>query len=99
MAAPLVSLVVVAASSYVDAGFIDNNFAAFLTALGISAWFGMRPDLRQAIGGLVAMQAVSAVITYNDPKTQFQRRLRLVVDHLFGRVGRRICVRPAEPDH
>ena len=60
MAAPLVSLAVVGTSSYVDAGFVDNNFAAFLTALGISAWFGMRPDLRQAIGGLVAMQAISA---------------------------------------
>jgi signal transduction histidine kinase len=70
MGAPLVALVAVGASSFADAGFLDNNFAAFVAALGISAWFGMRPDLRQAIGGLVAMQAISAVITYNDPHTQ-----------------------------
>ena len=70
MGAPLASVVVVGAASFADAGFLDNNFAAFVTALGISAWFGMRPDLRQAIAGLVAVQAVSAVITYNDPKTQ-----------------------------
>jgi signal transduction histidine kinase len=70
MAAPLVAIVLVGASSFADAGFVDNNFAAFVTALGISAWFGMRPDLRQAISGLVVLQAVSAVITYNDPQTQ-----------------------------
>jgi signal transduction histidine kinase len=69
MGAPLVSILVVGAASFADAGFLDNNFAAFMAALGISAWFGMRPDLRQAIGGLVALQIVSAVITYNDPKT------------------------------
>jgi len=70
MAAPLVSIVAVGAASFADAGFLDNDFAAFVTALGISVWFGMRPDLRQAIGGLLVLQAVSAVITYNDPQTQ-----------------------------
>jgi signal transduction histidine kinase len=70
MAAPLVSVVVVGATSFIDAGFLDNNFAAFLVALGISAWFGMRPDRRQALLGWAALQVTSAVITYNDPHTQ-----------------------------
>ena len=43
MAAPLVSLAVVGAASYVDAGFLDNNFAAVLTALGIWPGSGCGP--------------------------------------------------------
>jgi signal transduction histidine kinase len=70
MGAPLVSLVVVGTSSFADAGFLDNNFAAFLIALGISAWFGLRPDRRQALLGWAALQVISVVITYNDPHTQ-----------------------------
>jgi signal transduction histidine kinase len=70
MGAPLVSVVVVGATSFVDAGFIDNNFAAFLVALGIAAWFGMRPDRRQALFGWAALQVTSAVITFNDPHTE-----------------------------
>ena len=97
MAAPLVSIVVVAASSFADAGFIDNNFAAFLAALGISAWFGMRPDLRQAIGGLVGASGRLGRDHVQRSEDEFQRRLRLVADHLLGRVDRRICLRPAAP--
>jgi signal transduction histidine kinase len=70
MGAPLVSIVVVGATSFADAGFLDNNFAAFLVALGISAWFGMRPDRRQALLGWAALQVTSAVMTFNDPHTQ-----------------------------
>jgi signal transduction histidine kinase len=69
MAAPLASVVVVGATSFADAGFLDNNFAAFITALGIAAWFGLRPDVRQGIAGWAALQATSIVTTYNDPHT------------------------------
>ena len=50
-------------------GYLDNAFPAFLVALGIAVWFGMRPNRRDAIAGLVALQAVSVVITLNDSKT------------------------------
>jgi signal transduction histidine kinase len=70
MGAPLVAVAVVGATSFADAGFLDNNFAAFLTALGIAAWFGLRPDRRQALIGLAALQVTAAVTTLNDPHTQ-----------------------------
>ena len=70
MGAPLVAIVVVGSTTFADRGFVDNAFPAYLIALGIAAWFGMRPNLRQAIGGWVALQAVSVVITLNDPQTQ-----------------------------
>ena len=69
MGAPLVSIVVVASFLVRRRRVHRQQLPGVLAALGISAWFGMRPDLRQAIGGLVALQVVSAVITYNDPKT------------------------------
>jgi signal transduction histidine kinase len=71
MAAPLTSVGVVAATSFADAGFINNNFAAFITALGIACWFGLRPDRRQAIVGLAALQVTSVVLNLNDPHTSY----------------------------
>src|SRR5581483_880172 len=68
MGAPLVTLVVVATTSFADGGFLDNSFVAYLTALGISAWFGMRPDRRHAIAGWAALQVVSVIVTANDPR-------------------------------
>jgi signal transduction histidine kinase len=69
MGAPLASVVVVGATSFADAGFLDNNFVTFLVALGISCWFGMRPDRRRALLGWGALQVTSVVTTYNDPHT------------------------------
>ena len=70
MAAPLASVSVIFWSSFIDAGYGDNAFPAFFVALGISAWFGMRPDRRQAVAGLVALQITSFVSTFEDPHTQ-----------------------------
>jgi signal transduction histidine kinase len=68
MGAPVVAVVVVAAASFADGGFLNNSFAVFLVALGISAWFGMRPDRRQGIAGWFAMQVVSVFVSVNDPQ-------------------------------
>jgi signal transduction histidine kinase len=68
MGAPLAAIAVVAATSLADNRFAQTEFAGYLTALGISAWFGMRPDRRQAIAGLVALQLVSVIVNQNDPR-------------------------------
>jgi signal transduction histidine kinase len=70
MGAPLAAIAVVTASSFADAGFIDNSFPAYLAALGIAVWFGMRPDRGQAIAGWAALQITSVIVTLNDPQTQ-----------------------------
>jgi signal transduction histidine kinase len=66
MRAPLTAAAVVTATSFADGGFVNNAFPAFLVALGISAWFGMRPDRRAAVAGWVAIQATSVVVTANE---------------------------------
>jgi signal transduction histidine kinase len=70
MAAPLVAIAVVFGGAFADVGFFDNAFPAYLTALGIAVWFGMRPNRREAIAGWAALQTVSVVLTYRDPQTQ-----------------------------
>ena len=67
MGAPLTAAGFVAVTSFADAGFLNNSFVSFLTALGISAWFGMRPRRRDAVTGWVVMQATSVIVTINDP--------------------------------
>ena len=70
MAAPLVAIAVVFGGAFADVGFFDNAFPAYLIALGIAVWFGMRPNRREAIAGWAALQIVSVVLTYRDPQTQ-----------------------------
>ena len=70
MGAPLLAIAVVVGGSFADAGYLDNAFPAFLTALGIALWFGLRPERRDAIVGFVALQVISVIITLNDPSTQ-----------------------------
>jgi signal transduction histidine kinase len=67
MAAPVTSVVVVGSTSFLDNRLVQDSFVAFIAALCISALFGMRPDRRQAIAGLLLLHATSAVITLNDP--------------------------------
>ena len=63
MGAPLLAIAVVSARLLRRCGFLDNAFPAYLMALGIAVWFGMRPNRRDAIAGVVALQVVSVVIT------------------------------------
>jgi signal transduction histidine kinase len=69
MGAPLTTLVVVLVGSFLDTGFVNNAFPLFGLALGISAWFGLRPNRREAIGGWAAVQAaaLTAQITGHSP--------------------------------
>jgi signal transduction histidine kinase len=66
MGAPLTTLALVLAGSFLDTGLINNAFPLFLLALGISAWFGMRPDRREAIGGWAALQTVAILSSIVD---------------------------------
>jgi signal transduction histidine kinase len=61
MAAPLAALGVVAVASFFAGKFVNNAFPFFAVAIGISAWFGMRPDRRQAIAGWAALQITAVV--------------------------------------
>ena len=67
MAAPLASAAVIVVSSFFDGGFVNNGLPIFLVALGISAWFGLRPDRRQAIAGWAALQVTAVIVGLNDP--------------------------------
>ena len=66
MAAPLASAAVIVVSSFLDGGFVNNGLPIFLVALGISAWFGLRPDRRQAIAGWAALQVTAVIVGLND---------------------------------
>ncbi len=68
MGAPVTTAALVTAFSFADGGFLNNSLPSFFVALGISAWFGLRPDRRAAIAGWVVMQATSVVVTANDPR-------------------------------
>jgi signal transduction histidine kinase len=70
MGAPLVSIGVVLAGAFADDSYLDNALPAYLIALGIAVWFGMRPKRREAIAGWAALQIVSVVLTLHDPQTQ-----------------------------
>jgi signal transduction histidine kinase len=68
MGAPLVAAGVVAITSFADPRLPQTEFAFYLAALGISLWFGLRPDRRHALAGLAALQIVSLIVNLNDPK-------------------------------
>jgi signal transduction histidine kinase len=70
MGAPLVAIAVVLAGALADDSYFDNALPAYLIALGIAVWFGMRPKRRDAIAGWAALQIVSVVLTLHDPQTQ-----------------------------
>jgi signal transduction histidine kinase len=68
VAAFVTAAVFAGATSFLDHTLAQNNFIFFVAALCISALFGMRPDRRVAIAGLVLIYGLSAVITANDPE-------------------------------
>jgi signal transduction histidine kinase len=71
------SAVVAGATSFADHSLAQNNGFYFVGAIFIAALFGMRPDRRQAVGGLLLIYVVSVVINANfasysnDPKDTF----------------------------
>jgi signal transduction histidine kinase len=66
--APMVGVLVVVATSFLDHTFSQNNFFFFISALCITALFGMQPDRRKAVAGLLLVYAASAAINSNDPE-------------------------------
>jgi signal transduction histidine kinase len=62
---------VIGLTSFLDHTLAQNNFFFFVAGLCISALFGMQPDRRVAVGGLLLAHAISAVITANDPEGSF----------------------------
>ena len=68
MGAPVAAAAVVFATSFADGGFLNNSAPAFLAALGICAWFGLRPSRRAAVAGWIVMQVTAVVVTSNDSR-------------------------------
>jgi signal transduction histidine kinase len=80
----VVAAVVVATTTWADHTFAQHNLVFFIAALCVTAMFGMRPDRRQAIGGLALVYAVTVVINLNDPtETTFWSDIGWIVV-LFG---------------
>jgi signal transduction histidine kinase len=65
------AVVVVGATSFLDHSLAQNNFFFFVAALCLSALFGMQPDRRVAVGGLLLIHAAAAAIVGNDPSASF----------------------------
>jgi signal transduction histidine kinase len=47
---------------FIDGSLAKDNFVCFIGGLCVSAMFGMRPDRRQAVGGLLYLWVVAAVV-------------------------------------
>src|SRR5262249_36874775 len=67
LGALIVPPLVIAAGVFVDNTLAKDNFICFIGGLCISAMFGMRPDRRQAIGGLLLLYATNVVIVVHAP--------------------------------
>jgi signal transduction histidine kinase len=66
--APIAVGVVVAAASFVDNRLIPDVFIPFLAGIAAAVLFGMRPERRQAIAGLMFLIGINAIVTRNDPE-------------------------------
>jgi signal transduction histidine kinase len=67
MGAPITVGVIVALSTFVDNRLVQDDFVAFLSGMAVAVTFGMRPSRIQSIGGWAYLQAVSVVVSLNDP--------------------------------
>jgi signal transduction histidine kinase len=66
--APAAVAIAAAAASFVDGRLVAFTVSTFLTVLAASFLFGLLPDRRQALIGLVILLAAGAIVTRNDPK-------------------------------
>jgi len=67
--APIASVVLIAITSFIDVGLLDDDFIVFLTLMAAAFLLGMTPRRRQAVTGLLLLQGVLAVGMHNS-KTQ-----------------------------
>jgi signal transduction histidine kinase len=63
--APVAALVMIAITSFIDPGLLDDDFLLFLTLIAVAFLFGMAPRRRQAVAGLLILQGVLAVGLHN----------------------------------
>ena len=66
--APLATALAVGLVSFVDARLVPELFVPFLAAIAASILFGLLPERRQAIAGLVVLLAMVGIVVHNDPK-------------------------------
>jgi signal transduction histidine kinase len=67
--APVATMVVLAITSFIDVGLLDDGFALFLVLLAVAFLLGMAPRRRQAVAGLLIMQGLLSIGMQNS-KTQ-----------------------------
>jgi signal transduction histidine kinase len=70
LGALIVPPLVIVLGVFIDGTLAKDNFICFVGGLCISAMFGMRPDRRQAIGGLSLLYATAAVVEVRAPNGQ-----------------------------
>ncbi len=63
--APIASVVLIAITSFIDVGLLDDDFVVFLTLIAAAFLLGMAPRRRQAVTGLLLFQGVLAVGMHN----------------------------------
>ncbi len=85
--APAAAGVLLALTSVVDPGFIDDNFVMFLSGVAASLIFGMLRERRQAIAGLGVMGGAIAVAGHNTGSSAGDFLWPLVVFSIAWAVG------------
>jgi signal transduction histidine kinase len=63
--APVAVGVMIAAISFIDTGFISDEFVAFLSGITVAFMFGMLRDRNQALAGAAFLAGTIAVVAHN----------------------------------
>jgi signal transduction histidine kinase len=63
--APVAVAVLVAATSFKDPGFVNDDFVMYLTGIAVAFLFGMLRERMQAVTGLAALQGVNGIVSHN----------------------------------
>ena len=65
--APVATLAIIAAVSFVEPNFAPGSFAVFLAAIAATFLLGMTPDRRQALASIPMFVAMAAIVIRNHP--------------------------------
>jgi signal transduction histidine kinase len=63
--APVAVAVVISAISFIDTGFINDEFVTFLSGIAVAFMFGMLKERRQAVAGAVFLVGTIAIVAHN----------------------------------
>jgi signal transduction histidine kinase len=66
--APVAAAVLVGGASFVDGGFVSDNFILFLGGVAVAFLVGALKERTQAVAGLVILLGTNAIVTHNAPK-------------------------------